>query len=295
MAKSDALERVVKALAARPSRQDLTWAQRRAGMEAMQNVLWLPDDVSCEPDMAGRVPVEWIATPEVEPARVVFYLHGGGYALGSINTHRHMMQRIARATEARVLGVDYRLAPEDPFPAAVEDSVTAWKWLLEQGVEASRCTIAGDSAGGGLTVATLLQLRDQGLAMPSAAVALSPWVDLSGSGESVQIKAGEDPMVAAEALQLMSQAYLDGADPKTELASPLFADLAGLPPFLIQVGTAEILLSDSTRLAEKLEAAAVAVALEEWEDMIHVFQSFPMLAESGQAIERIGDFVRGQS
>ncbi len=295
MAKSDALERVVKALAARPSRQDLTWAQRRAGMEAMQNVLWLPDDVSCEPDMAGRVPVEWIATPGVEPARVVFYLHGGGYALGSINTHRHMMQRIARATEARVLGVDYRLAPEDPFPAAVEDSVTAWKWLLEQGVEASRCAIAGDSAGGGLTVATLLQLREQGLAMPSAAVALSPWVDLSGSGESVQTKAGEDPMVAAEALQLMSQAYLDGADPKTELASPLFADLAGLPPFLIQVGTAEILLSDSTRLAEKLEAAGVAVALEEWEDMIHVFQSFPMLAESGQAIDRIGDFIRGQS
>jgi len=292
MAKSEALQRVINALGSLSSPPGVTWAQRRAGMEAMQKALRLPTDVGCDADMAYGVPVEWITTPDVDPDRVVFYLHGGGFTLGSIRTHRFLMQAVGRAAGAKVLGVDYRLAPEHPFPAAVEDSERAWKWLLEQGVEASRCAIAGDSAGGGLTLATLLKLRDEGLPLPSAAIGLSPWVDLSGSGDSFATKAGEDPLVTVELLRLMGEAYLGGAHPHTALASPLFADLAGLPPLLIQVGTAEILLSDSTRLAERAEAAGVAVTLETWEDMIHVFQAFPTLAESGQAIGRIGDFVR---
>jgi acetyl esterase/lipase len=291
MAKSKALQDLIDALRARPIPLDMPWDERRRSMEEWQAGLRIPDDVRTEPVRAGGVRAEWISRPDSDLERAILYLHGGGYTLGSIATHRFLMQAIGQATGARVLGVDYRLAPENPFPAAVEDAVSAWRWMLEHGLVATRCAIAGDSAGGGLTLATLIALRDRGMPLPGATALLSPWTDLTGSGASVRTKAAEDPMVTQAMLGRMAAAYA-ADDLRHRLASPLFADLAALPPMLIQVGSAEILLDDSTRLAERARAAGTEVELETWPDMVHVFQAFPSLAEAGQAIARIGEFVR---
>jgi acetyl esterase/lipase len=295
MAKSQALQEIIDALRARPIPLDLGWTERRQAMEEWQAALKLPADVRTQPVDAGGVRAEWIWRPDSDLDRAILYLHGGGYAIGSIATHRYLMQGIGKAAGARVLGIDYRLAPENPFPAAVDDAVAAWRWMLAQGLEPGRCAIGGDSAGGGLTLATLVALRDRGIALPGAAALLSPWTDLAGTGASVKTKAAEDPMVTDAGLEAMAQAYLGAADARDPLASPLYADHAGLPPLLIQVGSAEILLDDSTRLAERAKAAGVEVVLETWADMIHVFQAFPTLAEAGQAIDRIGEFVRART
>ena len=288
---SEALRSVKAMLRARPVDPDATWEERREGMETAQAQLEIPRDVTCTPTSANGVPCEWVETPGADPERAVLYLHGGGYAIGSLATHRFLIQGIARATGCRALSVDYRLAPEHPFPAAVEDAATAARWLAEHGIAPAKTAIAGDSAGGGLTLATLLALRDAGDPLPACAVALSPWTDLTGTGESMRTRADDDPMVTADGLQKMAAAYAPGktGDP---LASPLFADLAGLPPLLIQVGTAEVLLDDSTRFAERAELAGVEVDLEVWDEMIHVFQAFPMLEEADNAIQNIGRWVR---
>lgn len=262
-------------------------------MEQLAELFPVSPDVRLEPVSADGVPAEWIAAPEATADRVIFYLHGGGYTLGSINTHREMVSRLSRAAGARALAINYRLAPEHPFPAAVEDSTAAYRWLLGNGVNPGRMVIAGDSAGGGLTIATLVALRDAGVPLPAAAVCLSPWVDLEGLGESMRTKAAVDPMIPAEMIAEGGKAYLGGADPRTPLAAPLYADLTGLPPLLLQVGTSEVLLDDSTRLAERARAVGVDVTLEPWDDMIHVWQIFAaMLPEGQQAIDRIGEFVR---
>jgi acetyl esterase/lipase len=253
----------------------------------------LPDDVKAEPVDAGSVAAEWITTPEGGGERTILYLHGGGYVIGSIRTHRDLASRFSRAAKARVLLIDYRLAPEHPHPAAVEDATAAYRWLLAQGVKPSRLAIGGDSAGGGLTVATLVALRDAGQPLPAAGVCLSPWVDLEGLGESMTTKADTDPMVQRDRLLGYAQHYLAGQSPRTPLAAPLYADLSGLPPLLIQVGSAETLLDDSTRLAERARKAGVAADLEIWDDMIHVWQAFAaVLPEGQQAIENIGRFLR---
>ena len=295
MANSPALERIVAALSvARPPAAPVTVEKMRADMEAMQAGLTVPDDVSTEPADANGVPVEWIRSPGTNGERAILYLHGGGYVMGSINTHRYLMQGIGRAAGATVLAVDYRLAPEHPFPAAVDDSMSAWNWLQDQGFEASRAIVGGDSAGGGLTLATLLRLRDESANLPAAAVCLSPWTDLASAVDSTETK-NNDPLVTSDGLRGMSRAYIGEASAKNPLISPILADLtglAGLPPLLIQVGTAEHLRDDSTVFAVRAEAAGVDVTLEEWEDMIHVFQAFPTLAESDQAIAKIGQFAR---
>jgi acetyl esterase/lipase len=204
-----------------------------------------------------------------------------------------MISRLSRTAAARALAIDYRLAPEHPFPAAVEDATAAYRWLLSGGVDPAGVVIAGDSAGGGLTVATLVALRDAGDPLPAAAVCLSPWVDMEGLGESMTAKADVDPMIQRGEILEMAQAYLGEADPRTPLAAPLYADLTGLSPMLIQVGTAEVLLDDSIRLAERARAAGVDVTLEPWDDMFHVWQAFALLLPEGQqAIDRIGEFVR---
>ena len=268
-------------------------AEMRAGIEAMAGAAVIPADVKREKVSAGGVPAEWVVAENADPDRVILYLHGGGYVIGSINTHRELGSRLSRAAAARVLLIDYRLAPEHPHPAAVDDAVAAYRWLLAQGVHPSRLAIGGDSAGGGLTVATLVAVRDAGLPMPAAGVCLSPWVDLEGIGESMTTKAAADPMVQRDGLLKMAAAYLAGQNPRTPLASPLYADLSGLPPLLIQVGTAETLLDDSTRLAERARKSGVQVTLEPWEDMIHVWQAFAsLLPEGRQAIDRIGEFVK---
>jgi len=269
------------------------WADHRAALENLTHFAPPVADVACTPVDAGGVPAEWVAASVARGDRAVLYLHGGGYCVGSINTHRHLAGDVSRAAGARVLLIDYRLAPEHPFPAAVDDAVRAYRFLLDAGISPRHGAIAGDSAGGGLTVAALLALRDADVPLPAAGVCLSPWLDLTQSGASMDGKAAVDPMVQRDRLQRLADAYLAGADPKTPLASPLFANLTGLPPLLIQVGTAETLLDDSTRLAERARAAGVPVTLEAWDDMIHVWQAFAsLLPEGGQAIERIGAFLR---
>ena len=290
------LQQIIQMLKAQPIAGHPTVQDMRANFEQMTNVFPLAADVKCEPVNAGGVKSEWVTTPGADAGRAVLYLHGGGYVIGSINTHRDLASRISRAAKARVLLIDYRLAPEHPFPAAVEDSVAAYRWMLAQGLKPSRIAVAGDSAGGGLTVATLVAIRDAKLAVPAAGVCLSPWIDLEGVGDSMKSKAAVDPMVQKEALLEMAKHYLKGQDARSPLAAPLYADLAGLPPLLVQVGTAETLLDDSTRLAERARKAGVKVTLEPWENMIHVFQVFaPMLDEAQQAIDKIGEFVRAHA
>lgn len=285
------LEKIMQALRARPLPEGTSWQVTRAAMEIMQQGLALPSDVALQSLDAGGVPAEWIGVPKSSPERVLLYFHGGGYAIGSIATHRHLMQRLARAARARVLGIGYRLAPEHPFPAAIDDARASYGFLLAQGIGPGQVAIGGDSAGGGLTLALLLALRDAGEPLPACAICLSPWTDLSGSGDSITTRAAADPMVSWAGLRRFADAYLGTADPKHPLASPLFADLFGLPPLYLQVGNAEVLLDDSTRLAERARSAGVDVTLEVWDDMIHVFQAFPSLAESEEAIARLGAFV----
>ena len=290
------LQQIIQMLKAQPIAGRPTVQETRANFEQMAGMFPVAADVKCEPVDAGGVKSEWVTAPGADAGRAVLYLHGGGYVIGSINTHLDLAARISRAAKARVLLIDYRLAPEHPFPAAVEDSVAAYRWMLAQGLKPSRISVAGDSAGGGLTVATLVAIRDAKLATPGAAVCLSPWVDLEGVGDSMKSKASVDPMVQRDGLLEMAQHYLAGKDARSPLAAPLYADLAGLPPMLIQVGTAETLLDDSTRIAERARKAGVKVTLEPWENMIHVFQVFaPMLDEGQQAIEKIGEFIRANA
>ena len=270
--------------------------EARAGFEQVASMFPVDADIKREVVSAGGVKAEWVSAPDAAAGRAVLYLHGGGYVIGSINTHRSLAARLARASNARVLVIDYRLAPEHPHPAAVDDSVAAYRWMLTQGLTPARITVAGDSAGGGLTVATLVAIRDAKLPLPGAGACLSPWVDLEGIGESMTAKAEVDPMVQKAGLLQMAAAYLGGQDPRTPLAAPLYADLSGLPPLLIQVGTAETLLDDASRLAERARKAGVTVSYEPWESMIHVWHLFaPMLDEGQQAIDRIGEFVRKQA
>jgi acetyl esterase/lipase len=224
---------------------------------------------------------------------VLLYLHGGGYCIGSINTHRGMAARLAQACRARALNLDYRLAPEHPHPAAVDDAVAAYRWLLDRGVAPAQIVLGGDSAGGGLVMATLLALRDAGHPLPVAGFCLSPWVDLECSGETMTTKADVDPMVGKDGLTEMAAAYAGDHELRHPLVSPLHADLSGLPPLLIQVGTAETLLDDAVRLADRARNAGMDVRLEAWDDLVHVFQAFaPMVPEAVEAIDGIGRFVR---
>ncbi|HEY8149330.1 MAG TPA: alpha/beta hydrolase [Vicinamibacteria bacterium] len=270
--------------------------ETRAGFEQMASLFPVDADIKREVVSAGGVKAEWVSAPDADAGRAVLYLHGGGYVIGSINTHRSLAARLSRASKARVLVIDYRLAPEHPHPTAVDDSVAAYRWMLTQGLKPARIAVAGDSAGGGLTVATLVAIRDAKLPLPAAGACLSPWVDLEGIGESMTTKAGVDPIVQKAGLLQMAAAYLGGKDARTPLAAPLYADLSGLPPLLIQVGTAETLLDDASRLAERARKAGVMVSYEPWESMIHVWHLFaPMLDEGQQAIDRIGEFVRKQA
>jgi acetyl esterase/lipase len=295
---SPELQKIVDLLQSRPAPEgDLepNLEEFRKGFEALAAFFPPAPDVRSETVEAGGVSADWIETPGADASRALLYLHGGGYVIGSVDTHRDLASRIARAAGVRALSVDYRLAPENPHPAAVEDSTAAYRWLLEQGLEPGRVVIAGDSAGGGLTIATLVALRDAGDPLPAAGVCLSPWVDLEGIGESMTNRAELDPLVQLDGLVQMARLYLGELDPRTPLAAPLYADLGGLPPLLIQVGTAETLLDDATRVAEKARAAGVDVTLEPWEDMIHVWQIFAsQLPEAREAIDRIGEFIRKQ-
>ncbi len=287
---SEELEKVLELMKSRPVQPDLSIQEQRAQMEAMPGFP-IPDDVRCEEVDAGGVPGEWITTPEAREDRVVYNLHGGGYVLGSVNTHREMISRLSRATGARALAINYRLAPEDPFPAAVEDAVAGYRWLLSIGVEPRRIVIGGDSAGGGLTVAALVALRDADAPLPAAGICISPWADMECTG--VSKLAAREGGIEYQGILKMAKTYVGDADLKTPLASPIHADLTGLPPLLIQVGGAEELIEDAVLLEARARQCGVDATLEIWDDMFHVWHTFaPMLPEGQQAIDRIGEFVR---
>jgi len=266
----------------------------RKGMEQMIVKEKYPEDVIFEEIMVNNIPSLWINTPESVKDRVVLYLHGGGYVIGSINTHKGLGYRISRASKSRILLIDYRLAPEHPYPAALEDSVAVYKWLIdEEGIDPQNIVISGDSAGGGLTAATLLKLRDTGVALPAGGVLLSPWTDLDLTGDSIKTKRRLDPIVDASGLHFMANLYIGDEEPNNPYISPIYADLKDLPPILVQVGSAEVLLDDSTRFAEKAKSVGVDVTIEVWDDMTHVFQFLALWAPEGeQAIEKIGEFIQ---
>ena len=288
---------VVRAhLAKLPPSDSLTTAERRAQYERAEKVFPTPPDVKVERVNVPAAPAEWLRPPSAVPGRVVLYLHGGGYVIGSPRSHRHLAAAIAGAAEASALLLDYRLAPEHPFPAAVEDATAAYRWLLDQAIAPEHIVIAGDSAGGGLTVATLLALREARVPLPAGGVCISPWVDLTCSGASYATKAAADPIVRRAGVEEMARAYLGATPPRTPLASPLFADLRGVPPLLIHVGSDEVLLDDAVQLAERAKAAGVDATLEIYDRMIHVWHWFlPMLDEAQTAVNAIGRFVRSRA
>jgi epsilon-lactone hydrolase len=287
---------VLAHLAKLPPPESLTLAERRRQYERADRVFPVPSDVAVESIAVPVAPAEWLRPSGARQDAVVLYLHGGGYVIGSPRSHRHLAAAIGSASGTPALLLDYRLAPEHPFPAAVDDAVAAYRWLIERGLAPGKIVIAGDSAGGGLTVATLLALRDARVTTPAGAVCISPWVDLTGTAASYTRNAGSDPIVRPALIQEMANAYLRGMDPKTPLASPLFGDLGGLPPLLIQVGAGEVLVDDATTLADRAKSAGVDATLEVWEHMVHVWHWFlPMLDEAQVAIDRIGAFVRART
>jgi len=268
----------------------LTIAERRRATASV--AASPPPGTAVDPVDAGGVPAEWVAATGVSPGRVLLYLHGGAYQIGSPATLRHLVALLSGAARARALSVDYRLAPEHPFPAAIEDALAAYRWLLASGIDPALIAVAGDSAGGGLALGALVALRDAGDPMPAGAVLLSPWTDLALTGESLRTRAAVDVMIKPEGIPETVALYLAGADPRHPYASPLYADLRGLPPLLIHVGDAEVILHDSTRLAARASEAGVEVSLEIWDDMPHVFPAFAgLLPEADQAIERVGNWL----
>ncbi|MGQ0699335.1 MAG: alpha/beta hydrolase [Panacagrimonas sp.] len=266
--------------------------QMRADWDALFPLDAVPAEV--EAIGAGGVDARWITAPGAQRDRVLIYFHGGGFKIGSATSHQDLMARLSSAASCRVLGLNYRLMPEHGFPAPLEDACSAYRWLLSQGVPPSRIAFAGDSAGGGLVVSTMLALREQSQPLPAAGVMLSALTDLEALGESYETRARTDPIHQRTMILALARQYL-GADgnPRDPLASPLYGDLCGLPPLLLQVGDRETGLDDSRRFAEKAQQAGVDARLEVWVGMIHVFQQFPDdLIEARQAISNIRDFLK---
>lgn len=267
---------------------------RNTGIDEMRRdweTLHAPDvsAPAAEPVIANGVAAAWIGGEHLRRDRAVLFFHGGGFQMGSIETHRALAAAIAEGAGCRALSVDYRRAPEHRFPAPVEDALAAFDWLRAGGLEARHIALAGDSAGGGLAVSLMLALKARGHALPAAAALMSPWTDMEASGESFASRAAADPFHQRAMIQALARTYLGrGGDPRDPLASPIHGDLAGLPPLLIQVGERETVLDDSRMLAERARAAGVDAKLEVWPRMFHVFQLYAELAEARAAISEIG-------
>ena len=268
-------------------------AQQRAIFHEMIASTPLSDDVSAKQGELGGVPVVTVETPDPDPAAVLLYFHGGAYALGSAPESVALAAEVSRRVGARAISVDYRLAPEHPFPAALDDAVAAYRALLDQGVASSSIAFVGESAGGGLVAAALVALTQAALPQPSSAALFSPWADLTVSGASATGKAALDPALTPEALRTRARDYLGERDPATPLASPIFADLTGLAPLLIQVGSHEILLDDAVRLAARAGQYDVPVELQIWPGVPHVFQSFAaILDDADHALNAAAAFIK---
>ena len=278
-------------LASRPRSDD--YRQRRNDIDTRGLQYGVKPDVTVEPVNTNGVRAEWTSTPQADRDAALLYLHGGGYVIGSLDSHRHLVCEAGRAASSWALALDYRLAPEHPFPAAVDDAIAGYRFLLARDYPPGRIAIAGDSAGGGLVVSAMVAIRDAGLPQPACGWCISPWVDMEALGETMTTRAAIDPTVQKAGILDMARLYLNGADPRSPLAAPIHADLTGLPPLLIQVGAAETLLDDALRLAKTAGAADVRVDLQIWPKMIHVWHLFhPELKAGLQAIADGGLFVR---
>ena len=269
---------------------DGTIEEQRSRQERMSRFNKIPADIQCQPITIGGISGEWITAPGTNSG-VILYLHGGAYSLGSINIHREFISRLARFTQTRCLAINYRLAPEHPFPAALDDATSTYRWLLKQGVDPSQIIIAGDSAGGGLALSTVLSLHETGDKLPAGVVCISPWTDLSLSGASILSKSKVEPILDPDHLKANACYYAGKNELTSPLISPLFGNLDCLPPLLIQVGSDEILLDDSIRFYEKALESGVDVSLDVYVDMFHVFQLLPFLPETRKAVRHIAEFV----
>jgi acetyl esterase/lipase len=278
-------------LRSRPRPTDL--AERRERMDAICSVDPVAPDIRFEAVAIGTLPAEWSLAPGSDPSAALLFFHGGGYCSGSIRSHRRMVAEAGRAAGLRTLAPGYRLAPEHPFPAALEDALAAYGFLLDQGIRPERIAVGGDSAGAGLTLALLASLRDTGRTLPRCAWLVSPWVDLAMTGATLTTKAEADPLIHSDYLRELAAAYLGGVDPRDPRVSPLYAELRGLPPLLVQVGSAETLLDDAVRIARRAGEADVAVRLEVWPRMIHAWPLWAARLEDGRrALAVAGAFIR---
>jgi len=280
-------------LSSRP--RPVGWAQRRERLDAVGSTSPIAPDIRLDSIDINGVPAEWSLAPGSDPSRVLLFFHGGGYCSGSIASHRGMVTEVGRAAGVRTLAVGYRLAPEHPFPAALEDAGAAYGFLCDQGIAPGKIVIGGDSAGGGLSLAMMLTLRNANAPLPGCAWLVSPWVDLQMTGASMTKKADVDPLIQKTYLEELAAAYLAGTDPTNPMVSPLHADLTGLPPLLIQVGSAETLLDDAVRIARRAGVADVPVSLEIWPHMIHAWHLWAAELEDGRrAIASAGAFIRSR-
>jgi acetyl esterase/lipase len=291
MAKSE-IDAIRALLSAKP--RPVGWDERRQRLDEVGSVWPVADDVALTPVDAGGVPGEWSSVPGSDGGRVLLFFHGGGYCSGSIRSHRRLVSEAGRAAGMRTLAIGYRLAPEHRFPAAQEDALSAWRFLRREGIAAAQIAIGGDSAGGGLTIALINRLRAAGEELPACAWLLSPWTDLTLSGSTLATRDAIDPLIHKAYLEELAGAYLSaGMDRKDPRVSPLYADLEGFPPVLIQVGSAETLLADATRFAAAAGAADVAVTLEIWPQMIHAWPVWNARLEAGRrALASAGRFIR---
>jgi len=286
------IEAVCALLSSKP--RPIGWAERRQRLDEVGSVWPVADDVKLTAVNANGIPGEWSIVPGSNPSRVLMFFHGGGYCSGSIVSHRRLVTEAGRAAGVRTLAIGYRLAPEYAFPAAYDDVLTAWRFLRDQNIPAAHVAVGGDSAGGGLTVALTNRLRDAHEELPGCAWLISPWTDLTMSGSTVVTKDAVDPLIHKKYLNELADAYLPaGIDRKDPRVSPLYADLKGFPPTLIQVGSAETLLDDATRFAAVAGAADVRVTLEIWPKMIHAWPLWNAhLASGRRALASAGAFIR---
>ena len=288
---SDDIDEIRRLLVSKP--RPTTLAERRQRLDEIGSAYGVAADIQFEPTRIGGVEAEWSLAPDADSSRVLVYFHGGGYSSGSIHSHRSMVAEAGRAAGIRALAVGYRLAPENPYPAALQDAVAVYDALLAAGTPPRHIAIGGDSAGGNLTLALMLSLRDAGKPLPACGWLVSPWLDLAMTGETLATKAAVDPIISKAYLQELAHAFLGTTDPSLPLVSPLRADLAGMPPLLVQVGSAETLLDDAVRIAAKAGAADVRVTLEVWPHMIHAWHLWAAKLASGRrALASAGAFIR---
>ena len=287
------LKNIIAAKRKNPYTENKTIDQLRKETGTAGALIPLPDNTKFKRILAGNVYAEWITCGDVDIDKIFMFIHGGGYYRGSIAATRATVARISAEAKVRCLSIEYRLAPEHPFPAAVDDTYTAYNWLLKEGINPKNIIVSGQSAGGGLCLALLLKIKENNGFQPKGAVAISPWTDLSQSGKTMITNANIDPVISKQYLDRMANLYLSKTPNISPLASPLYGDLSGLPPLLVQVGSAETMLDDSKRFVERAKEAKVDVQIEVWEDMFHGWHgSAHILKEAEEAIKSIGLFCR---